>query len=109
MDMLSTWWFMAPLKKYGIEPSQYEAGLTARWLVRTMGVEEGLFVNGLLEVFTIASVLTLTVFTTTFLSHVDLVLSTLFWNSIALTYFTLIVRNNYEFGRETRRNLLVRA
>lgn len=109
MDMVSTWWFMTPLKKSGVEPSQYEAGLTARWLVKTMGVEEGLLINGLLEVFTIASALTLSVFTTTYLSHVDIVLSALFWNSIALTYFALIVRNNYAFGRVTRRNLLIKA
>jgi hypothetical protein len=109
MDMISTWWFMVPLIKSGIEPSKYEAGLTAKWLVRTMGVQEGLLINGFLEVFTIASLLTLTVFTTTFITHVDIVLSALFWNSIALTYFTLVVRNNYAFGKQTRKSLLVRA
>ncbi|MHB8566081.1 MAG: hypothetical protein ACYC7D_10625 [Nitrososphaerales archaeon] len=107
-DMVSTWWFMSPLKKLGMEPSRFESGLTARWLVRSLGIRAGLIANGLVELFSMVALLSAVVFASPyFLKGIDPLLSTLFWNSLALTYFALIVHNNYEFGKRSRMSFKV--
>ncbi len=104
--MLSTWWFMSPLQKIGVDPCQYEAGVTARFFVRNFGVRIGLVLNGLIELFAVAAILTAAVLSSAYFLKVDVALSALFWNSIALTYFALIIRSNYEFGKKSREMLV---
>ena len=98
---------MSPLQKIGLNPSDYEAGPTARWLVNSLGLRRGLITNGLLELFSIAAILSAAILSSVYFFKVEIFLAILFWNALVFAYFSFIIRNNYEFGKRSRKTSVI--
>lgn len=104
LDMVTTWWFMSPLKALGVDPKSQEQGITTRYLVTKLGIRAGLVTNGIIEALVINTLVSfaIVIFRLVF-GGLTLIFPVLFIDSLLASRFILIAKRNYRAGKENRR------